>query len=174
MREFLFRIVQILFLCFFLTIVSSTINADTTKNRNDVFKSEELKQGELLFQKASEFYEDRNYTKTIEEIKLFLILYLRHPREWEARKLLSKSYRKLGDTLALSQNELRMYKDYPNTEEGLDAYLEAARALIRLGKEAKATTILKDITQNTYSSKIAQEAELELSQLEILGESKNK
>jgi TolA-binding protein len=159
---------------FFVAIYSPSVIAETTKNRNEVFKSEELKQGELLFQKASEFYEDRNYAKSVEEVKLFLILYLRHPREWEARKLLSKSYRKLGDTLALAQNELRMYKDYPNTEEGLDAYLESARALIRLGKEAKATTILKDISQNTYSSKIAQEAELELSQLEILGESKNK
>jgi TolA-binding protein len=150
------------------------LTAQTPKNRTEVYKAEELKQGELLFQKASEFYEDRNYSKTIEEVKLFLILYLRHPREWEARKLLSKSYRRMGDTLALAQNELHMYKDYPNTEEGLDAYLEAARALIRLGREAKATTILKDITQNTYSSKIAQEAELELAQLEILGESKNK
>ncbi len=152
----------------------TNITALGAKNRNEVYKAEELKQGELLFQRASEFYEDRNFIKSVEELKLFLILYLRHPREWEARKLLSRSYRKLGDTLALANNELSMYKDYPNTEEGLDAYLEAARALIRLGKEAKATTILKDITQNTYSSKIAQEAELELSQLEILGESKNK
>ncbi|TGL56554.1 hypothetical protein EHQ58_16785 [Leptospira ognonensis] len=150
------------------------MHAQAGKNRNEVYKAEELKQGELLFQKASEFYEDRNYVKSTEELKLFLILYLRHPREWEARKLLSKSYRKLGDTLALAKNELAMYKDYPNTEEGLDAYLEAARALIRLGREAKAATILKDITQNTYSSKIAQEAELELAQLEILAESKNK
>ncbi|WP_246047412.1 tetratricopeptide repeat protein [Leptospira ognonensis] len=152
----------------------TNLHAQAGKNRNEVYKAEELKQGELLFQKASEFYEDRNYVKSTEELKLFLILYLRHPREWEARKLLSKSYRKLGDTLALAKNELAMYKDYPNTEEGLDAYLEAARALIRLGREAKAATILKDITQNTYSSKIAQEAELELAQLEILAESKNK
>ncbi len=152
----------------------TNLHAQAGKNRNEVYRAEELKQGELLFQKASEFYEDRNYVKSTEELKLFLILYLRHPREWEARKLLSKSYRKLGDTLALAKNELAMYKDYPNTEEGLDAYLEAARALIRLGREAKAATILKDITQNTYSSKIAQEAELELAQLEILAESKNK
>jgi len=158
----------------FLLFGSPILHAESAKNRKDVFKAEELKQGELLFQKASEFYEDRNYSKTVEEIKLFLVLFVRHPREWEARKLLSKSYRKVGDTLAYAQNELRMYKDYPNTEEGLDAYLEAAKALIRLGREAKAATILKDITQNTYSSKIAQEAELELAQLEILGESKNK
>lgn len=166
----------LLVLCFSLLGLQNirSLHAQSGKNRNEVYKAEELKQGDLLFQKASEFYEDRNYIKATEELKLFLILYLRHPKEWEARKLLSKSYRKLGDTLALAKNELAMYKDYPNTEEGLDAYLEAARALIRLGREAKATTILKDITQNTYSSKIAQEAEMELAQLEILGESKNK
>jgi hypothetical protein len=164
----------LLILAFVVFFQTNNIWSQASKSRTEVFKAEELKQGELLFKKASEFYEDRNYAKTIEETKLFLILYLRHPREWEARKMLSKSFRKVGDTLALANNELQMYRDYPNTEEGLDAYLESARAWIRMGKEAKAISILKDISQNTYSSKIAQEAELELSQLEILGESKNK
>ncbi|TGN20446.1 tetratricopeptide repeat protein [Leptospira idonii] len=150
-----------------------SISAQSSKKISEVYETENKKQGELLFRKAQEFFEDRNYTKSIEELKLFLVLYPRHSREWEARKLLSSSFRKTGDTLALAQNELRMYKDYPNTEDGLDAYLESARAFLRLGKEEKAISILKDITTNTFSSKIAQEAELELSQMEILGEIKN-
>ncbi len=163
-----------LIILLWLIATSMTQISPQSKSRNDVFKAEEQKQGELLFKKASEFYEDRNYVKAIEETKLFLILYVRHPKEWEARKLLSLAYRKVGDTVALARNELKMYQDYPNTEEGLGAYLESARAFIRLGREHQATAILKDITQNTYSSKIAQEAELELAQLEILGETKNK
>lgn len=164
----------LIFVAFFSFIAIAPVYAQATKKTIAVFKAEELKQGELLFHKAMEFYEDRNYIKSTEEIKLFLVLFLRHPREWEARKLLSLSYKKLGDTLALARNELKMYQDYPNTEDGLDAYLESARAFIRLGRAEKAVSILKDISINTYSSKIAQEAELELAQMEILGESKNK
>ncbi|GBF51178.1 hypothetical protein LPTSP4_27100 [Leptospira ryugenii] len=148
--------------------------SQTNQKVGQVFKEEERKAGELHYKRALESFEDRNYTKALEELKLFLVLYLRHPKEWEARKLLSRTHKKRGDLLALAENELQMYKDYPNTEEGLDAYLESARAWIRLGKEEKAQNILLDITKNTYSSKIAQEAELELSQLEILKESKNK
>ncbi|WP_246047678.1 tetratricopeptide repeat protein [Leptospira ilyithenensis] len=165
-------------LVFYFSVLVLFLNfpapAAEPKKLSEVYKAEEIKQGNLLFQKANEFFQDRNYTKSIEELKLFLVLYLRHPKEWEARKLLSSAYRKTRDTVALAQNELMMYKDYPNTEEGLDAYLESARAFVRMGREEKAIAILKDITANTYSSKIAQEAEMELSQLEILSEGKNK
>ena len=164
----------LLFVLYSFATVSIQIHAESGKKITEVYKAEEIKQGELLYKKASEFYTDGNYSKAIEETKLFLILFLRHPKEWDARKLLSQCYQKTGDTLALAENELQMYKDYPNTEEGLDAYLESARAMIRMGRENKAISILKDITQNTYSSKIAQEAELELGQLEILNMSKNK
>ncbi|MDF3821763.1 hypothetical protein P3G55_17800 [Leptospira sp. 96542] len=139
-----------------------------------VHKAERTKQGELLYNKAKEFFYDRNHWQSIEHCKLFLLLYPSHPKSWELRKLLSSNYRMTGDTLALAENELSMYKEYPNTEEGLESYLISGKAYVRLGREDKAYQIFHDITKNTYSSKIAQEAELELTQMEILGEGKNK
>ncbi|TGL48196.1 hypothetical protein EHQ59_15910 [Leptospira kemamanensis] len=139
-----------------------------------VFAKERDKQGELLFQKAKEFLEDRNHYQSVETCKSFLILYPGHPKTREVRKTLSANYRMTGDILALAENELKIYKEFPNTEEGLESYLISGKAYVRMGREDKAYQIFQDIIKNTYSSKIAQEAELELTQMEILGESKNK
>ncbi len=138
------------------------------------FAKERLKQGELHYKKAEEFFKDGNFSKSIETCKVFLILYPSHTREWDVRKLLSSNYRRTGDTLRLAENELRLYKDFPNTEEGLEAYLISGKTYVRLGREDLAAKFFSDITKNTFASKIAQEAELELTQMEILGESKNK
>ncbi|WP_208732152.1 tetratricopeptide repeat protein [Leptospira perdikensis] len=141
---------------------------------SQVFVSERNKQGDLLYQKAKEFLEDRNHWQSVESCKSFLILYPGHSKTREVRKTLSSNYRMTGDILALAENELKIYKEYPNTEEGLESYLISGKAYVRMGREDKAHQIFQDIIKNTYSSKIAQEAELELTQMEILGESKNK
>lgn len=152
----------------------SFVSLSALGNTQAVFGKERDKQGELLFQKAKEFLEDRNHYQSVETCKSFLILYPGHPKTREVRKTLSANYRMTGDILALAENELKIYKEFPNTEEGLESYLISGKAYVRMGREDKAYQIFQDIIKNTYSSKIAQEAELELTQMEILGESKNK
>lgn len=144
------------------------------RSTQSVFAKERDKQADLLFQKAKEFLEDRNHYQSVETCKSFLILYPGHTKTREVRKTLSANYRMTGDILALAENELKIYKEFPNTEEGLESYLVSGKAYVRMGREDKAYQIFQDIIKNTYSSKIAQEAELELTQMEILGESKNK
>ncbi|WP_208721795.1 tetratricopeptide repeat protein [Leptospira mtsangambouensis] len=141
---------------------------------SQIFADERNKQGELLYKKAKEFLEDRNHYQSVETCKSFLLLYPGHSKTREVRKTLSSNYRMTGDVLALAENELKIYKEFPNTEEGLESYLISGKAYVRMGREDKAYQIFQDIIKNTYSSKIAQEAELELTQMEILGESKNK
>ncbi|MGE8720525.1 tetratricopeptide repeat protein [Leptospira terpstrae] len=141
---------------------------------SQIFANERTKQGDLLYQKAKEFLEDRNHYQSVESCKSFLLLYPSHPKTREVRKVLSSNFRMTGDILALAENELKIYKEFPNTEEGLESYLISGKAFVRMGREDKAYQIFQDIIKNTYSSKIAQEAELELTQMEILGESKNK
>ncbi|PJZ83675.1 hypothetical protein CH366_10355 [Leptospira harrisiae] len=141
---------------------------------SQIFADERNQQGELLYKKAKEFLEDRNHYQSVESCKSFLLLYPGHSKTREVRKTLSSNYRMTGDVLALAENELKIYKEFPNTEEGLESYLISGKAYVRMGREDKAYQIFQDIIKNTYSSKIAQEAELELTQMEILGESKNK
>ncbi len=135
-----------------------------------VFQIEQEKQGELLWKKAEDSFVDRKYERCVQELKLFLTQTFRHPREMDARKLLSKAYLKLRDTRALAKNELQIYKDFPHTEAGLASYLESAKALVKMGREEEAQDIFLDITKNHYSSRIVQEAELEMKQLQILKE----
>ncbi|TGL24242.1 hypothetical protein EHQ46_03740 [Leptospira yanagawae] len=161
---------------FVLTILllGSFFSISALGNTQTVFAKERDRQGDLLSQKAKEFLEDRNHYQSVETCKSFLILYPGHPKTREVRKILSANYRMTGDVLALAENELKLYKEFPNTEEGLESYLISGKAYVRMGREDKAYQIFQDIIKNTYSSKIAQEAELELTQMEILGESKNK
>lgn len=135
-----------------------------------VFQAEQEKQGEILWKKAEDSFVDRKYERCVQELKLFLTLTFRHPKEMEARKLLSQSYLKLRDTRSLAKNELQIYKDFPHTEAGLSSYLESAKALVKMGMEEEAQAIFLDITKNHYSSRIVQEAELEMKQLQILKE----
>lgn len=168
------KLISNLFLCFLLMGFGSGISLHAERSTQEIFAKERDKQADLLYQKAKEFLEDRNHYQSVETCKSFLILYPGHPKTREVRKTLSTNYRMTGDILALAENELKIYKEFPNTEEGLESYLVSGKAYVRMGREDKAYQIFQDIIKNTYSSKIAQEAELELTQMEILGESKNK
>jgi len=158
------------FLCLVTLLWLTGISAQESNPLGALYQSEHLKQGDLAFQKAREACLEKRYATCEENLKFFFLTYYRHPRTWEARKLLSLAYSKQRKTHSLAKNELAIYRDFPNTEEGLTAYLESAKAMVRLGHEEEAVSILDDIIKNNYSSRIVQEAELEKKQLQILGE----
>lgn len=153
----------------FFSLNSKSFAADT---REMVFEKEREAQGIRLLQKAEEFFRDRNPRKSLETCKTFLLLYPMHPKQKEVYQLMSKNYLFVRDYVALAENEAKLYQLYPHTEEGLYSYLSAGKVYTRMGQEEKAYQIFQDISKQTFSSKIAQEAEIELTQMEILGDRK--
>jgi|GEM_PF-1724842 len=157
-----FLLVGVFFISFPLRAQSEEISK--------IYREERQKQGDLHWKRCLENFKERNYNQAEEDLKLFLTSWHRHPKEMEARKLLSQVYIKKGQTDLYAKNELEIYRDYPNTEIGLESYLASAKAYVRLGREKEAVLMLEDITQNHYSTRISQEAELEKKQLEFLKE----
>ena len=130
--------------------------------------NEKNNHGEMNLKQAMEYLEDRKYFSCIEKLNEFQILYPNHPSMMKSLQILSTAYKKLQKWDKVVEIELKLYKDYPETEEGLIAYLNAGKAYIRIGKEIQAKKIFEYIISKENTSKISKEAELELQLINLL------
>ncbi|MCC6275069.1 MAG: hypothetical protein IT569_04370 [Leptospiraceae bacterium] len=127
-----------------------------------VSKKEKITQGEIALKTASEYLGDRKYLSCIEKIKEFQILFHDHPSFSKSHRLLSNAYEKAQKWDKVAETEMNLYRENPETEEGLAAYLNAGKAYVRIGKSGEAKKIFESLMIKENTSKLAKEAELEL------------
>ena len=63
-----------------------------------------------------------------------------------------------------------LYEEFSNTESGIEAYFNIGICHIKMGNEKKAAEIFNDIVENHADSAYRQQAELQLSMIDILQE----
>ena len=131
-----------------------------------VNKKEKIQQGEISLKTASEYLEDRKYYLCIDKIKEFQILFHDHPSYSKSHRILSSAFEKISRWDKVAQTELNLYKEKPETEEGLTAFLNAGKAYIRIGKTNEAKRIFEFLISRENTLKITKDAELELKLLD--------
>ncbi|MCB1179574.1 MAG: hypothetical protein KDK36_18490 [Leptospiraceae bacterium] len=134
----------------------------------EVFKDQRISQGEIVYSQAVDYFKERMYKSCIEKSLDFLVLYPKHNLQLPVLKLLSEAYYKDEQLDRSIRTDIKIYKEYPTTEDGLESYLEAARKLLKTGRRKDAKSVLEEIKGQMYSYKVAKEAEIELNQLKIL------
>ncbi|MDX1959454.1 MAG: hypothetical protein SFU98_12825 [Leptospiraceae bacterium] len=159
----MFRLILILIL------MNIGLFAETdSKSPIEVFKAERIPQGDIFLSQAKNYYADKEYHQAIEKLIDFIILYPNHPEKLKAQKLLSLAYQFNDEWEKSVEVDMKIFRENPTVENGLSSYLDAARKLVKMGRETKAKSILESLTKQMYSNKIAKEAEIELVQMKIL------
>lgn len=150
--------------------VSFTLYAveEKIETPKEVFKSQRLEQGNLFYEQAKKYFDEKMYKSCIEKSLDFQILFPKHPLKLQNLKLLSQAYLMDEQWERSIQIDLKIYREFPTIEEGILSYFEAARKLIKLGNIQEGKQILQKIKSEMYSSKLAKDAEIELKQLQIL------
>ena len=131
-------------------------------------KQNYLLHGSSLFRQAKNAYQKEDLKKTVSATQEFILLYPDHPEKMEALKLLSMSYKKAGLYEKSIAVDTEIYLENPATEEGIKAYLDAARGYFKIGEMAKAKYILEKIREQDYFSSLSEDAGLELKIIQIL------
>lgn len=158
------RILLILLMSFSLNVAAAEKESPT-----EVFKAQRISQGEIFFDQATQYYQDKMYETCIEKLLDFQILFPGHPWTVKAQKLLSQAYEKNEQWDKSVQVDLKIHKENSSLEEGLSSYLDAAKKMAKMGKTARAAEILEYLKTQMYSNKLAKDAEIELDQMRILG-----
>lgn len=149
-------------------LCSSFAAESTQESPREVFKSQRVEQGNLIFEQAKKYFDEKMFKSCIEKALDFQILFPSHPLKLSNLKLLSQAYLRDEQWEKSIQTDLKIYREFPTIEDGISSYLEAARKLIRIGNTEEGKQILEKIRTQMYSQKLAKEAEIELNQLKIL------
>lgn len=146
-----------------------SLNEGQVKNKFSEFqKNNYLTSGKILYQKSVDEMQKNHFMPAIQILKKFILLYPDHPEKLNAHKLLSEAYKKEGLYSLSIQIDTSIYLENSDTEEGIKAWLEAAKGYFKTGQTAKARFILEKIQRQDYASNLAEEAALELKVLKIL------
>ncbi|EMJ97613.1 hypothetical protein LEP1GSC193_3162 [Leptospira alstonii serovar Pingchang str. 80-412] len=129
-------------------------------------------QAENLLRIAEEAYKDRKFHKSIEEIKNFLILFPSSKFKNKAYQILKNNYSRLGRPEKVLEINLHQYSQEPTSSLGLNAFFEAGKLYLEIGEENKAIEVFKSICTQSFSRELAEKASSELSEWEILNDSK--
>lgn len=163
--SFWFKILILLFGSLVLNFLGSVELQETPK---EVFKVQRIEQGNLFYEQAKKYFEEKLYKSCIEKALDFQILFPKHPLKLQNLKLLSQAYLMDEQWEKSIQVDLKIYREFPTIEEGIVSYLDAAKKLIKLGYIEEGKQILEKIKTEMYSYKVAKDAEIELNQLKIL------
>ena len=137
-------------------------------NFSDLYKKNEITQGNIFLSTAENYCQNIQYKKCISALKEFIILYSFHPEIGAVYQKLSKIYKDSGQVTDSIEIDKRIYFKNPINSDGLNAYLEAGKNLARMGKFAEAVNILEKLKSQNYSPAIARKAILELHLITII------
>ncbi|EMF91441.1 tetratricopeptide repeat protein [Leptospira santarosai] len=152
----------------FLTwiFISGSLNSETGSSLQEI-------QAENLLRIAEEAYKDRKFHRSIEEIKNFLILYPTSKFKSKAFLILKNNYSRLGRPEKVLEINLHQYSQEPTSSLGLNAFFEVGKLYLEIGEKDKAKEVFKSICTQSFSRELAEKAFLELSEWDILNDSKS-
>ncbi|MCX7999652.1 MAG: hypothetical protein N3A69_11995 [Leptospiraceae bacterium] len=164
------KICILLFIIYLMSFFffSSFAAENIQESPREVFKSQRIEQGNLIFEQAKKYFDEKMFKSCIEKALDFQILFPKHPLKLSNLKLLSQAYLMDEQWEKSIQTDLKIYREFSTIEDGINSYLEAARKLIRIGNTEEGKQILEKIKTQMYSQKLAKDAEIELNQLKIL------
>ncbi|AXR64422.1 hypothetical protein LEP1GSC125_1730 [Leptospira mayottensis 200901122] len=129
-------------------------------------------QAENLLRIAEEAHKDRKFHRSIEEIKNFLILYPTSKLKYKAYQILKNNYSRLGRPEKVLEINLHQYSQEPTSSQGLNAFFEVGKLYLEIGEKNKAKEVFKSICTQSFSRELAEKAFVELSEWDILNDSK--
>lgn len=126
------------------------------------FRQEFQIDGENQFRYGRELHADGFRDRSARILNDFLVLFPRHPRRFEALRILAEIEVEQDRPVPAIDYYRRAFREAPGQDRGLEAYLQAARLLAGLGESTAARFIFEDIQRRKPDSRLARLAGNEL------------
>ncbi len=125
---------------------------------------------DLKFQNGIGFLKIKKYAKALETFNEYLEIYHNGTHRHEVYRHIAEIYFNRMEYMKAIDNYRALYEEFSNTESGIEAYFNIGLCHIKMGNEKKAAEIFNDIVENHADSAYRQQAELQLSMIDILQE----
>ncbi|HPV42754.1 MAG TPA: tetratricopeptide repeat protein [Spirochaetota bacterium] len=125
---------------------------------------------DLKFQNGLGFLKIKKYDKALETFNEYLEIFQNGTHRHEAYRHIAEIYFNRMEYLKAVDKYRALYEEFSNTESGVEAYYNIGLCYIKMGNEKKAAEIFNDIVENHAESAYRQQAELQLSMIDILQE----
>ncbi len=125
---------------------------------------------DLKFQNGLGFLKIKKYDKALETFNEYLEIYYNGTHRHEVYRHIAEIYFNRMEYLKAVDKYRALYEEFSNTESGIEAYFNIGLCYIKMGNEKKAAEIFNDIVENHADSAYRQQAELQLSMIDILQE----
>ena len=158
------RIIIILFIIALMGLPAMVRAADDTNGSLDALADD------LKFQNGVAFLKIKKYDKALETFNEYLEIYNNGTHRNEAYRHIAEIYFNRMEYLKAVDIYRALYGEYSSTESGVEAYFNMGLCYIKMGNEKKAAEIFNDIVENHAESAYRQQAELQLSMIDILQE----
>jgi TolA-binding protein len=126
---------------------------------------------DLKYETARYFFENRLYDKCLSEMHEYLEIYTNGAHRKEAYMTIADIHFKRYDYSKAAKTYISLYEEFSNSDEGLQAYLNASACYEKMGNEKKAREILKHIIDDHPDSRHASLAQTRLDVLDMTGKS---
>ncbi|MBP7737289.1 MAG: tetratricopeptide repeat protein [Spirochaetes bacterium] len=159
------RIILIVILS--LAVTPGVIHAADVKDES---QSLDALADDLKFQNGVGFLKIKKYNKALETFNEYLEIYYNGTHRHEVYRHIAEIYFNRMEYMKAIDNYRALYEEFSNTESGIEAYFNIGICHIKMGNEKKAAEIFNDIVENHADSAYRQQAELQLSMIDILQE----
>ncbi len=129
------------------------------------FREEFQIDGENRFRYGRELHADGFRDRSAQILRDFLVLFPRHPRRFEALRILAEIEVEKDRPVPAIDYYRRAFREVPGQDRGLEAYLQAGRLLAGLGETETAREVFEDIRRRKPDSRVARQAGNELQAL---------
>lgn len=156
-------------LCIIISLIglpAALIAADDTNEGQTL----DVLADDLKFQNGVGFLKIKKYDKALETFNEYLEIYYNGTHRHEVYRHIAEIHFNRMEYLKAVDKYRALYEEYSNTESGIEAYFNIGICHIKMGNEKKATEIFNDIVENHADSAYRQQAELQLSMIDILQE----
>lgn len=121
---------------------------------------------DLKFENAKHFYDMKLYDNSLRDMNEYLEVYIQGAHRKEAFMTIASIHFKRFEYRKAVKAYTSLYEEFSTSDEGIQAYFNAAICHEKMGNEKKAREIYKQILEDHPDS---QQASMALSQIEILG-----
>ena len=122
----------------------------------------------MKFQSALQFYKIRKYDKALLELNEYLEIFINGIHRKDAYSHIAQIYFNRFDYLKSIGSYSSLYEEFPNSDEGIEAYFKIGICYQKMGYDSKSREIFTTILEDHPNLNIAYRAKIQLDLIEIL------
>ncbi|MCL1833945.1 MAG: tetratricopeptide repeat protein [Leptospirales bacterium] len=156
------------FIGLFLALNICTAAIAQDGNNTESFASLKKEADDIKFQNSMEFYKLGKFDRALNEFNEYIEIFFDGVHRSEALKKIAEIYIRSFEYQKAIEAYRTLYKEFSNTEDGIDAYFQIGICYRKMGFDPKAEEIFRYIIAEHPGTSAAYNAEIQLELVKII------